>query len=346
MENKRIRSFKGKHGLLLGLIVSCIGILVLLIGTGTSLYGLNWYREQATSVLAEKEQLQSSLSNTQSALADAQSELEKTHQQSAGDSAALQQRIEELEKQLGDLTKQLDEALHPKPPKDNAHPVINQTHFAANQKLVALSFDDGPGRYTERLLDELKSRNVRATFFVIGRQIADYRPVLRRMHEEGHVIGNHTFSHRHLNGLTIVEMDEEIRGTGDLVEEITGVRPTLLRPPGGKYDDTLLAYAYENNFSVINWTVDTLDWKNRDKQAVLDTAFQTGQYSIRDGAIILMHDLYASTVDAVVEMIDRLMADGYTLVTVPELIQARHGGQQVGRLYNSNSQIASTVPLS
>ena len=340
MANKSTHHFKRKNGILLGLIVSCIGILVLIIGAGGAVYGLSWYREQAASTLLENEQLQSSLSDTQASLSEAQSQLEQVRQQSAGDSAALQQRIDELEQQLEELQQQLNEALHPKPPETNAHPVINQTHFTADQKLVALSFDDGPGRYTERLLDELKARNVHATFFVIGRQIDNYRPLLRRMQDEGHVIGNHTYAHQKLKGCTILEMDEQIRGTSDLIEEITGVRPTLLRPPGGNYDDTLLVYAYDNDLSIVNWTVDTLDWKNRDRQAVLDAAFQKGQYGIRNGAIVLMHDLYSSTVDAVVEMVDRLIAEGYTLVTVPELIQARHGGQQAGRLYNGHSLVS------
>lgn len=109
----------------------------------------------------------------------------------------------------------------------------------------------------------------------------------------------------------------------------------LLRPPGGNYDNRLLGYAKEKGVSVVNWTVDTRDWEHRNKDTILATAFRQGKYGVQDGAIVLMHDVYETSVDAAVEMMDRLTAQGYTMVTVPELIRVKGGGLQAGRFYYS-----------
>ena len=174
---------------------------------------------------------------------------------------------------------------------------------------------------------------MKATFFVVGNRVGRYADTLKRAAEEGHEIGTHTYSHPNLTKLSRAEKAEEIQSSIQAIQNITGKPVTLLRPPGGSYDDDLKAYCREQDLRILYWSVDTRDWESRSKSSILTTAFQDGPYGIRDGAIVLMHDIYSSTVDAAVEMMDRLQKDGYTTVTVSELLQLRCGGGAAGEVY-------------
>lgn len=221
---------------------------------------------------------------------------------------------------------------------------LTAVQYPEGTKLAALTFDDGPGKNTTpRLLDELKKRNVRATFFVVGTNAAKYPDLLKRMDAEGHVIGTHTYAHKNLTKVTEEQLHSEVEKCSAIIEQAVGHGPALLRPPGGNYDNRLLAYCKELGLPLANWSVDTRDWESRNKEAILAAAFQKGSYGVRDGAIILMHDIYESTVDAAIEMVDRLLADGYTLVTVPELLRVRAGGAQAGRMYYSDTRYKDSV---
>ncbi|WP_433433577.1 polysaccharide deacetylase family protein [Nonomuraea sp. CA-141351] len=183
-------------------------------------------------------------------------------------------------------------------------------------KCVALTFDDGPGDYTDRLLDLLRQRDVRATFFVIGQMVAADKGgrMTRRIVDEGHEIGNHTWSHPPLAGLSHEEVERQLQHTEDLVEKLTGVRMQVMRPPYGSTNHEVAAEARREGLAQILWSVDTLDWLNRVPSLVAKRAGEA-----KPGAIVLMHDIHRTTVDAVPAVLDILQKKGYTFVTVSEL---------------------------
>ena len=142
------------------------------------------------------------------------------------------------------------------------------------------------------------------------------------MAEEGHVIGNHTMNHKNLTKLSESEVLQQIDACADIVENASGVRPYLLRCPGGNVNDAVKKVLKDQHLALVNWSVDTRDWQSRNTEKVLETAFQSGNYGIRDGAIVLMHDVYETTLNAAVRMMDRLIADGYSIVTtIDQVIQ-------------------------
>ncbi|MEW9551444.1 polysaccharide deacetylase family protein [Nonomuraea sp. NPDC050783] len=186
----------------------------------------------------------------------------------------------------------------------------------ARIKCVALTFDDGPGEHTGRLLDLLAQRHVRATFFVIGEMVAADRDgrLVRRIAQEGHELGNHSWSHPALAALSEEGVRRELRQTGDLVQRLTGVRMRLMRPPYGATDAQVAAEARREGLAQILWSLDTLDWRDRVTATVARRA-----ETATPGAIVLMHDVHRTTVDAVPQVLDTLARKGFTFVTVSEL---------------------------
>lgn len=184
---------------------------------------------------------------------------------------------------------------------------------AVEKKKVALTFDDGPSsKYTPLLLEGLKQRGVPATFFLMGKNIPGKEALVRRMQKEGHLIGNHTYNHVELDKISKETAKEEIESVNQEIYEITGVYPIWLRPPYGEWQKNLDFYV--EMFPVF-WDIDTLDWKNQNAEAVL----QIVKSEVRDGAVILMHDAYQSSVDGAFQIIDLLSKEGYEFVTVEEL---------------------------
>lgn len=182
--------------------------------------------------------------------------------------------------------------------------------------MVALTFDDGPGKYTETLLDILDEYNVKATFFMIGSQIDDYTEAVKRMSEEGHEVAGHTWSHRQLTKLKPEEMTDQIMTTRAKIYEVAGVDTMLVRPPYGSYNDKVKKVCGDLGVILVNWSVDTLDWKSRNADKVYDAIMQ----DVENGAIVLCHDLYDTTVEAVERVIPELLEQGYQFVTVSELL--------------------------
>ena len=181
-------------------------------------------------------------------------------------------------------------------------------------KKIALTFDDGPHpKYTEQLLDGLKERGVVATFFVTGENAENYPDIIRREQDEGHLIGNHTYNHVELCKISKEAARTEIEATNQEIYDITGEYPMWLRPPYGEWQKNLDFYV--NMFPVL-WDIDTLDWKSQNVNAVM----QIVESEIEDGAVILMHDAYQSSVDAALQIVDLLTAQGYEFVTVDELV--------------------------
>lgn len=181
-------------------------------------------------------------------------------------------------------------------------------------KKIALTFDDGPHPYyTEQILDGLKVRGVHATFFVTGENATLHPELIRRMNEEGHLVGNHTYGHTQLRKDNREEFREELKRTNAVLQEITGEETLFVRPPYGSWDKS---FEKELNMFPVLWTVDPLDWCSHNAACV------TGRIvgHVKENDIILMHDCYDSTVTAALQVVDALQAEGFTFVTVDEIL--------------------------
>lgn len=182
------------------------------------------------------------------------------------------------------------------------------------KKEIALTFDDGPHPvYTRKLLDGLKERGVRVSFFLIGQNIDGNEEIIRRMKEEGHLIGNHSQNHMQLSKENIDAACQQINATNQKIFDITGQMPTYIRPPYGSWSEELECII---PMTVALWDVDTLDWKLQNKNQIVRHVLKHAD----DGAVILMHDVYETSVDAALEIIDTLTKEGYNFVTVDELL--------------------------
>ena len=183
---------------------------------------------------------------------------------------------------------------------------------------VAMTFDDGPHpKLTPKLLDMLKERNIKATFFVIGKCVAEYPDIAKRIVDEGHEIANHSWNHPQLTKLSASAFDAEISQTTDAIVKATGVRPVTMRPPYGAINATLTKRLNdEYGLCVILWSVDPQDWKIRKSDHVSGHIIK----NTAPGSIILAHDIHPSTIDAMPTALDALQSKGYKFVTVTELI--------------------------
>ena len=185
---------------------------------------------------------------------------------------------------------------------------------AAAPKYAALTFDDGPHRgTTDRLLDGLAERGARATFFLIGEQIEENRDLVERMRAEGHQVGNHTWSHRRLEGMTREELAREVGRTDTLLRSLLGEGVYYLRPPYGAIGEEGRRTLW---MPLVKWSLDPRDWESRDRAAVVEAV----RRDIQPGDIVILHDLYPSSVDAALDLIDELGAEGWRFVTVEELL--------------------------
>lgn len=181
-------------------------------------------------------------------------------------------------------------------------------------KKIALTFDDGPHpRYTEQLLDGLKERNVVATFFVTGENAQNYPNIIRREQEEGHLLGNHTYSHIQLTSGNRETFREELVKTNEILENITGEKVSFVRPPYGSWDKS---FEKELNMFPVLWNIDPLDWCSHNAECIAAKVVEKAG----DGDIILMHDYYDTSVTAALEVVDVLQKRGFQFVTVEEIL--------------------------
>ena len=197
---------------------------------------------------------------------------------------------------------------------------------ARDTKLVAITFDDGPSKYTDELLDGLKLRGAKATFFMVGTNIDYHKDIVKRMKDEGHQIATHTMSHANLAKLDAAGVQKEVTGVEEKLDAILGKGDYYLRPPYGSYNATVKKAA---NTPLIYWSVDTEDWRYRDASNVARVIMN----STRDGAIILLHDLYKTSVDGALMAIDSLQSQGYVFVTVEQLLKRRGITPENGTVY-------------
>ncbi len=189
-----------------------------------------------------------------------------------------------------------------------------------DEKKVALTFDDGPHyKYTEQILDILKKYGVKATFFVIGVNAEKYPQKVKRISDEGHEIGNHTYSHLNLKELDEKEIRQELIKGERIIEKITAKKPKLLRPPGGTYSDAVVKTASEMGCDVILWSQDTRDWAHTPADKIACGIID----NVKGGDIVLFHDFVSPdtpTPEALEKIIPQLLKSGYKFVTVSELI--------------------------
>ena len=196
-----------------------------------------------------------------------------------------------------------------------------------NKKMVALTYDDGPSIYTPRILKTLKENNSVATFFVVGNRVPTYSDTVKKAHDMGCEIGNHTYEHKSLPNLSETEVKRQISKTNKEVKKAIGEKPVIMRPTGGATNTNIKKWV---GMPSIIWSVDTLDWKTRNadstRRAVLNR--------VKDGDIVLMHDLYSATATASETIIPALVERGYQLVTVSELAECRGGMKDTGAYHN------------
>ncbi len=212
--------------------------------------------------------------------------------------------------------------------------IAEEESYPDPDKFIALTFDDGPGPYTERLLDELNARDIKATFFLLGSQAKKYPELVKRIADDGHELGSHTYSHKDLTALKEKEIKKELEKSAKAISTAAGGQaPTVFRPPGGECDETITKICKEYEYPIILWSVDPKDWKLKDPDEIVKNVFQSGNYGVSDGAIILLHDIYETTVDAVVDMIERLMQEGYGFMTVSDLINTYENEYLPGEIY-------------
>lgn len=191
---------------------------------------------------------------------------------------------------------------------------INQEEAVDSPKKIALTFDDGPHPYyTQQLLDGLKERDARASFFVMGKQAEAYPDLILRMQTEGHLIGNHTYSHLQLGKGNRETFKSELIKTNELLLEITGEEPQYVRPPYGSWDKS-----FESELTMIPvlWTIDPMDWCSSDVDGIVQKVTRKAE----ENAVILMHDEYKSSVTAALQIVDILQKQGYEFVTVDEIL--------------------------
>lgn len=181
--------------------------------------------------------------------------------------------------------------------------------------MIALTFDDGPNpEYTRRILDALEANYAKATFFVVGTSAEKHPEMLQEILSSGCELGNHTYHHKDLTKLDLGDVINEVDRVNRIAIEVTGQGTTLIRPPYGAYNDDVLSVMEE---PVILWDLDTLDWENRNAEAIVQRVLD----NVSDGDIILMHDIYDSTAEAAEILIPKLKEMGYQMVTISEMAQ-------------------------
>ncbi|TVX98773.1 polysaccharide deacetylase family protein [Cohnella terricola] len=193
---------------------------------------------------------------------------------------------------------------------------------------VALTFDDVPDpRYTPKVLDVLKEKKVRATFFVVGTRTSKHPALVRRIHRENHAIGNHSYNHPNFSKLPIAKVQEQIYRAERTISEVVGFKPRLVRPPYGEIVARQLEWAKKRGYTVVNWDVDSSDWR----QLNADQVFRNVTRSVRPGSVVLMHagggngQNLSGTVQALPRIIDWLREHDYEPVTLTELLEIPEG---------------------
>ncbi len=208
-----------------------------------------------------------------------------------------------------------------------ALPADGPARIETDRPLVALTFDDGPRRSTTTdLLDGLAQRGVKGTFFLVGEMIPGNEDLVRRMDEEGHQIGTHSYDHVYLTGLNAADFSRQVSRTETLLQDILGHGGFALRPPYGMIDNGV---EKRTGSPLILWSVDPEDWDDKNTDRIVEHIVA----QVRDGDVILLHDIYPTSVEAALRVVDELHRQGYLFVTVEELAHQRHVELKPGETY-------------
>lgn len=215
---------------------------------------------------------------------------------------------------------------------------ISYSSVRTDQMVLAMTFDDGPHpTNTPRLLDILKQRNIKATFFLIGRSAKTHPQIVRRIIEEGHEIGNHTWSHASLTSRSDEQIRKELQMTEDALVAAAGYRPHIIRPPYGAINARIKQLMFSDfGYATIMWSVDPQDWR-RPGVSVVTSRLVNGAHK---GAILLAHDIHAPTIEAMPATLDQLLTKGYQFVTVSQLMNLEKQDMPLGVV------IKPAIPLS
>lgn len=195
-----------------------------------------------------------------------------------------------------------------------------------DKPMIALTFDDGPGKYTEELLNMLDEYNARATFFMLGSNVEKYPEIVKRMKEMGCELGNHSWSHTNLLKLDDADVKGEIDSTNAAISAAAGQNASQLRPPFGAYDDRIKSLA---GMPLMIWSVDTRDWERKNAAEITEYVLNT----VEDGDVVLMHDIHSFSVESAIELIPELTERGFQLVTISEMAEARGISLEAGARY-------------
>ncbi len=195
--------------------------------------------------------------------------------------------------------------------------------------MIAFTYDDGPRTDVgARLMDVFEKYGQRTTFFMVGSRVADRASELKRMAADGHEVANHTYDHVYLNKASASTIQSQVSSCNDIIEQTCGIRPRIMRLPGGNKNATVLANV---NMPIILWNIDTRDWEHRNTQKTIDAVMG----KVKDGDIVLMHELYESTASASEYMVPKLVEQGFQLVTVSELAAIKGKTLTNGQVYYS-----------
>lgn len=207
-------------------------------------------------------------------------------------------------------------------PKVNTRNVRN-IESLKNKPVILFTFDDGPSAtITPRLLDELNKRDIRVTFFALGSNINRLSDIVKRQYMDGHTVANHTYNHQYLTELTIEEAINEIDTTNNLINNILGINNKFVRVPYGHINDNILN---ASQMTYVKWSIDTRDWQTKDIENIYNTIIAQA----KDGAIVLLHDLYETSVDGAIKAIDELLRQGYALISLEEAEQLGYLNQNL-----------------
>ena len=201
-------------------------------------------------------------------------------------------------------------------------------HYDKSKKTIALTFDDGPnGKYTKKIVDVLKDNKAKATFFMVGNKMNSYKDTLLYVYENGFEIGSHTYSHINMKKETIGKVKDEIKKTRNIYNKITGSNLTLVRPPYGAYNENVLKNI---SYPLITWNIDTNDWRYHDVSYIVEHIMSNAS----DGSIILMHDAYETSLEALKVVLPKLYAKGYQVVTVSDLVAIKGAKLENNHVYS------------
>ena len=196
-----------------------------------------------------------------------------------------------------------------------------------HRPMVALTFDDGPGRFSDKLLDCLEENNAKATFFMLGENVERFPDVVKRMHDSGMELGNHSYNHTILTSTTNDGVLQQMQKTNDAIEDACGVPADVMRPPGGSYNESVASLV---GLPIITWSIDTRDWATRNA----DNTYKVIMNDVEDGSIVLMHDIHESSIEASLRLIPELVKNGFRLVTIRQMAEQKGITLENGVDYN------------